>query len=155
MSRTAFNARNRLLGLALIVSLAVATALAQDAINRDASGVNLATGEAGTYLVDAAGMALYLFVPDAQGASTCYDDCATSWPPVVITSADLPTAGEGVDASLLGTTARDDGSMQLTYNGWPLYYFASDTVAGFTNGQGMGSNWFLVSDVGEAIGAAE
>lgn len=153
MSRTVINARKRLFALALIVSLVVATALAQDAA-RDASGVNLATGDAGEYLVDAAGMALYLYVPDAQVTSTCYDDCATAWPPFVVTSADaLPAAGAGVDASLFGTIDRDDGSLQLTYNGWPLYYFASDLEAGAVGGQGMGGNWFLVSALGDAVGA--
>ena len=60
-------------------------------------------------------------------------------------------AGEGVDATLLGTITRDDGSTQVTYNGWPLYYFQDDAAAGDTNGQGLGGVWFLVSPEGEAI----
>ena len=60
-------------------------------------------------------------------------------------------AGEGVDATLLGTITRDDGSTQVTYNGWPLYYFQDDAAAGDTNGQGMEGVWFLVSPEGEAI----
>ena len=60
-------------------------------------------------------------------------------------------AGEGVDATLLGTITRDDGTTQVTYNGWPLYYFAGDTAAGDTTGQGMEGVWFLVSPTGEAI----
>ena len=60
-------------------------------------------------------------------------------------------AGEGVDATLLGTITRDDGSTQVTYNGWPLYYFHEDAAAGDTNGQGLGGVWFLVSPEGEAI----
>jgi predicted lipoprotein with Yx(FWY)xxD motif len=62
-----------------------------------------------------------------------------------------PAAGEGVDAALLGTITRDDGAMQVTYNGWPLYYFADDTAPGDANGQGLGDVWFLVSPTGEAI----
>lgn len=61
---------------------------------------------------------------------------------------------EGVDATLLGTITRDDGTLQVTYNGWPLYLFAGDTAAGDTNGQGLdefGGLWFLVSPAGEAI----
>ena len=60
-------------------------------------------------------------------------------------------AGEGVDATLLGTITRDDGSTQVTYNGWPLYYFQDDAAPGDTNGQGLGGVWFLVSPEGEAI----
>jgi predicted lipoprotein with Yx(FWY)xxD motif len=60
-------------------------------------------------------------------------------------------AGEGVDATLLGTITRDDGSTQVTYNGWPLYYFHEDAAPGDTNGQGVGGVWFLVSPEGEAI----
>jgi len=60
-------------------------------------------------------------------------------------------AGEGVDATLLGTITRDDGSTQVTYNGWPLYYFHEDMAAGDTNGQGVEGVWFLVSPEGEAV----
>ena len=60
-------------------------------------------------------------------------------------------AGEGVDATLLGTITRDDGSTQVTYNGWPLYYFQDDAAPGDTNGQGLDGVWFLVSPEGEAI----
>ena len=114
------------------------------------------TTDFGPILVDGEGMSLYLFMADTQnsGTSTCGDDdgCATEWPPLV-TEGD-PVAGEGVDATLLGTITRDDGSTQVTYNGWPLYFFAEDTAAGDTNGQGIdefGGLWFLVSPAGEAI----
>ncbi len=63
-------------------------------------------------------------------------------------------AGEGVDETLLGTITRDDGTTQVTYNGWPLYHFSGDTASGDTNGQGLeefGGLWFLVSPAGEAI----
>ena len=110
----------------------------------------------GPILVDSNGMSLYVFMADTQdsGTSTCGDDdgCATEWPP--LTSDGDPVAGEGVDAALLGTITRDDGSTQVTYNGWPLYLFEEDTAAGDTNGQGIdefGGLWFLVSPAGEAI----
>jgi predicted lipoprotein with Yx(FWY)xxD motif len=63
-------------------------------------------------------------------------------------------AGEGVDATLLGTITRDDGSLQVTYNGWPLYLYKTDVMAGDYYGQGLddfGGLWFLVSPAGEAI----
>lgn len=105
----------------------------------------------GPILVDGQGRSLYLFTNDTQnsGASTCADDCLAEWP--ALTTDGDPAAGEGVDASLLGTITRDDGSIQVTYNGWPLYYFADDTAAGDTNGQGLGDVWFLVTPAGEAV----
>jgi len=119
--------------------------------------VNVTEAEGfGPILVDGNGMSLYVFMADTQdsGTSTCGDDdgCATEWPP--LTSDGDPVAGEGVDAALLGTITRDDGSTQVTYNGWPLYLFEEDTAAGDTNGQGIdefGGLWFLVSPEGEAI----
>ena len=106
--------------------------------------------------MDGDGFSLYLFMKDTQNgdASTCTDadGCATEWPPV-LTDGD-PIAGDGVDATLLGTITREDGSTQVTYNGWPLYRFHEDTAAGDTNGQGLdefGGLWYLVSPTGEAV----
>ena len=122
-----------------------------------AATVNVSeSADHGSILVDANGMSLYVFMADTQngGTSACGDDdgCATEWPPLV--SDGDPVAGDGVDASMLGTITRDDGTMQVTYNGWPLYLFEEDTAAGDTNGQGIdefGGLWFLVSPAGEAI----
>jgi len=109
--------------------------------------VDVAGSDLGEVLVDGDGMTLYLFEPDAQGASTCYDACESNWPPLV----GAVSAGDGVDGSLLGTVGRDDGSEQVTYDGWPLYYFAGDAAAGDVNGQGLNDVWYVVSDAGEAI----
>lgn len=106
-----------------------------------------ATTDLGSILVDPDGMTLYLFMPDAQGESTCYDDCAANWP--AFTGA--TTAADGADAGLVGTTERTDGTTQVTYNGWPLYYFAADAAAGDTNGQGVGGVWFVVDATGNAV----
>ena len=109
----------------------------------------------GSILVDGEGMSLYVFMADTQdsGTSACTDaECAADWPPL-LTDGD-PVAGEGVDQTLLGTITRDDGTTQVTYNGWPLYRFSGDTAPGDTNGQGLeefGGLWFLVSPTGEAI----
>lgn len=145
------NVRNNLLKITGVLALmTLALSLAQEG----EVALNLAeSAEHGQYLVDGAGMALYMFVPDAQSASTCYDDCATNWPPLTVVSADtVPALGEGLDAVLVGTVERDDGTVQVTYNGWPLYRFAGDTEAAQTNGQSVGGNWFLVDPVGEAVG---
>ncbi|MEX2323610.1 MAG: hypothetical protein WEA29_07545 [Acidimicrobiia bacterium] len=99
----------------------------------------------GAVLTDDTGRTLYLFTPDAQGDSTCTGGCATTWPPF---TGDV-SAGSGVDASLLGSITRGDGSTQATYNGWPLYFYSVDTEPGNTRGQGIGGVWFAVDADGE------
>lgn len=111
------------------------------------ASIEVASSDLGEILVDGEGTTLYLFTPDAQGDSTCYDDCEANWPPLT----DGAEAGSGVDAGLLGSTTRTDGSEQVTYNGWPLYYFAGDVAPGETNGQGINEVWFVVSPAGEPI----
>jgi predicted lipoprotein with Yx(FWY)xxD motif len=110
--------------------------------------VSTAESDLGTILVDADGMTLYLFEQDTGDASTCYGECEAAWPPLV---AEDPTAGDGVDEGKLGTTTRDDGSVQVTYDGHPLYYFASDGAPGDTQGQGIGDVWFVVDPTGKAV----
>ena len=158
MKNTGKRIHRSILGVLAAAALA-ASAFAQDqaAPASAVTGINLAeSSELGQFLTDQNGMALYLFLPDAQGASTCYDDCATNWPPVTVESTDaLPTLGAGLDQALLGTVERDDGTLQVTYNGWPLYYYIGDMEPGVTNGQGLGGNWFIVNAAGEAIGAED
>ena len=110
--------------------------------------VQLADSDLGSILVDADGMTLYLFESDTDGTSTCTADCAATWSPLID---DAPVAGDGVDEALLGTTARDDGEMQVTYDGHPLYGFASDEAPGDTEGQGVGEVWFVVDASGKAV----
>ncbi len=103
------------------------------------------------FLVDAQGRALYVFTNDTQnsGTSACTGDCLVNWPAVVVSG--MPTAGTGVDPALLSTITRDDGTMQATYNGWPLYYYAGDAAPGDVMGQAMNNTWYLVSATGTAI----
>lgn len=117
------------------------------------AGVTLgvAESELGSILVDAEGRTLYVFLNDSGGESTCYGECAANWP--ALATDGEPQAGEGVEASLLGTTEREDGTVQVTYNVMPLYYFAADEAPGDTNGQGVGDVWYVVSPEGEPIQA--
>jgi predicted lipoprotein with Yx(FWY)xxD motif len=116
-----------------------------------ATALGTATDDAhGDFLVDQDGVSLYLYTPDAAGDSTCYDACAKTWPPLLADTADV-TAGGAVDASLIGTTTRTDGTTQVTYNKWPLYLYAGDQAAGDTNGQGVQNIWFLMTPGGEAV----
>lgn len=103
------------------------------------------------FLVDNEGRVLYVYTQDTQnsGASACTGDCIVNWPAVVASG--TPVAGEGVDNAMLGTITRDDGTMQVTYNGWPLYYYAGDAAPGDITGQGMNDVWYLVSGTGTAI----
>ncbi len=103
----------------------------------------------GSILVDDKGMSLYLFTKDSPNTPTCYGKCASFWP--ALTTSGAPVAGPGLDASKLGTTTRTDGSTQVTYNGWPVYYYAKDNQPGDVNGERVGGSWFLVSPSGDPI----
>jgi predicted lipoprotein with Yx(FWY)xxD motif len=115
-----------------------------------------AVSNLGTILVDGKGYSLYLYEPDHQsGKSTCYVTCAVEWAPLLVpSSAKIPIAGPGVTASMLSTTRRTDGTIQVTYNGWPLYRWAEDTTPGEATGQALNNNgglWYVLDPAGNAI----
>ncbi|MFJ6569907.1 hypothetical protein ACIQNU_21040 [Streptomyces sp. NPDC091292] len=117
------------------------------------SQVTTATGPLGTYLVDGQGRTLYLFEGDKSSKSSCYGNCAKSWPPAEA-GADGPSGAGGVRSDLLGTSDRDDGTAQITYNGHPLYRFSGDLRAGTTAGEGstaFGASWYMVDVTGKKI----
>jgi predicted lipoprotein with Yx(FWY)xxD motif len=100
----------------------------------------------GTILVDGSGRTLYLFEKDKGGKSSCAGACAAAWPPLL--TDDAATSSAGVKAGLLGTTRRPDGKTQVTYHGWPLYYYAKDKAPGDMTGQDLkdfGAPWYVVS----------
>lgn len=123
-------------------ALAATTALAQDESAAHA-GVAISYAIEGGFLTDAEGRTLYLFLNDTEGVSNCSGDCLVRWP--AFQAADDLDLAEGLDAALFGTTERDDGTLQVTYGGWPLYYFAGDKDAGEVNGQAVGEVWYLVA----------
>jgi predicted lipoprotein with Yx(FWY)xxD motif len=106
------------------------------------SGVVLGVGDTslGQVLVDSSKMTLYLFAKDTpnDGKSACYGQCATNWPPLTVTS--VPPMPSGATGTL-ATITRDDGTMQLTYNGLPLYRYIADKAPGDTTGEGVGGVW--------------
>jgi predicted lipoprotein with Yx(FWY)xxD motif len=114
-------------------------------------GTSTSTSASEPFLVDQLGRALYLYTADTQnsGSSACTAECLTQWQPVVVTG--IPQAGNGANAALLGTITREDGTLQATYNGWPLYTYTGDSAPGTTSGQGMAGAWFLVSGAGNSI----
>src|SRR6266852_3933464 len=113
--------------------------------------VSLRTTKLGAILVGPNGHTLYLFAKDRSGKSACAGSCATYWPPLLSRK---PTAGKGVKASLLGTSMRSNGSLQVTYAKHPLYGFALDKQAGQANGEGnlaFGAKWWAVSASGTPV----
>ena len=110
------------------------------------------TGSSGTFLVNGSGRTVYMFAKDPANQSACSGACASAWPPVTTTGA--ATASGDAKASELGTITRSDGTKQVTYDGHALYYFAGDSSAGQTNGQGVdgfGAKWWLVAPSGSVI----
>lgn len=114
------------------------------------ASVALATTDLGDVLVGPDGLTLYLFTNDEAGVSNCVDSCADNWPALTVEAGSEPVAGDGVTGTL-AVIERADGSMQVTINDVPLYYFAGDSAAGDTNGQGVGGIWFVVAADGTAI----
>jgi predicted lipoprotein with Yx(FWY)xxD motif len=118
-----------------------------------AVSIDLATTSLGDVLVDGNGMTLYMYDPDAQGDSVCYDQCATNWPPLVGEGA--PTLGDGLDEAMIASVTRTDGDLpQVTYNKWPLYLWAKDAAPGDVTGQAVGGVWWVVGADGEPIRTA-
>ena len=110
----------------------------------------------GTVLVDGRGITLYMYATDTRGQpSVCYDICAVQWPPLVLPSGvAAPVAGSGVQAALLGTAPRHDGTTQITYNGWPLYLWPPDRAPGMATGQALtnaGGLWYVLTPAGHPI----
>jgi len=102
----------------------------------------------GPVLTGPNGMTLYVFANDTAGESVCYGQCESNWPPLIIADGETPTAAPGVTAGALGTTARDDGMIQVTLDDRPLYYWAFDQAVGDSTGHGVGTVWFALDASG-------
>jgi predicted lipoprotein with Yx(FWY)xxD motif len=128
---------------------------AADAASAVADGTVLTTAgsDLGEIVVEAGGRTVYVFDKDTagSGASACAGDCLAKWPPVEAGSAD--PAVDGVTADV-GTITRDDGTMQVTLQGMPLYTYAGDSDAGDVTGQGVGGNWWVVAPDGAKVTGA-
>jgi predicted lipoprotein with Yx(FWY)xxD motif len=140
--------------LAAALSLAVGLNSALAASHPAGAGAKVAVASSGLgrVLVDGRGRTLYLFEKDKNGRSACTGKCASFWPPLIAQGKPLATAG--AKASLLGTTKRADGRLQVTYNHHPLYTFVKDTRKGQTNGEevdAFGAEWYAVSAAGAKV----
>jgi predicted lipoprotein with Yx(FWY)xxD motif len=142
-------------GLLLTIVALAAVSLAvglSSALAADHAKVAVASSGLGRVLVDGRGHTLYLFAKDTNGKSACAGQCAAFWPPLIASGKSIATAG--AKASLLGTTRRADGRLQVTYNHHPLYTFAKDTSKGQTNGEevdAFGAEWYAVSAAGARV----
>jgi predicted lipoprotein with Yx(FWY)xxD motif len=149
--------RDRRIGFALamlVVAMAgVGVAMAATKSTHAKSGtVNTAkVGKFGTVLVASNGMTLYRYTPDKRNVSVCTGACAKYWPPLLVKGTAKPTVGSGATASLLGITMRANGAHQVTYAGFPLYYYAGDKKAGQANGQGFDKTWYVVGSNGAMV----
>ena len=125
---------------------APATAAPATAAPTEATVNAEAVGDAGTILVDGAtGLTLYIFTKDTKdsGKSVCTGDCLVTWPALTVEAGQTPTGGDGVTGTLGTITREDDGSLQVTYNGLPLYFFKNDTEPGDL--AGVYENWETVA----------
>jgi predicted lipoprotein with Yx(FWY)xxD motif len=132
-----------------------ATPAAEDVPATDSTSGSLVTAGTGDgmYLTDNAGRSVYILEGDDIG-TRCVGDCLVAWP---VVGGSLPVSGvPEVQGALIGTTTRADGTVQVTYAGHPLYYFAEDTGAGQTNGRDIKDtwgSWYLVRPNGETLTA--
>ena len=112
--------------LAMVVVVAVVAGLVASAQGAPSAAARLSvrSTEYGKALFGPSGKVLYVFGADRGSTSRCYGVCATAWPPVLTKGA--ATAGPGLNGKLLGTTKRKDGSLQVTYNHHPLYFYSAD-----------------------------
>jgi predicted lipoprotein with Yx(FWY)xxD motif len=158
--------RNRSRSIGLLAALAAmaagcgggAATAASSSPPKTASGqaatVGISNTGIGQVLVNTQGRTLYLFKADQGTKSACTGACAAAWPPLLAKG--KPTLGKGINASLVGTATRPEGTTQVTFNGHPLYLFAHDQKAGETNGQGVsafGAAWFALNSAGNQISA--
>jgi predicted lipoprotein with Yx(FWY)xxD motif len=126
----------------------------QQATSTDSgSGTELVAAESqyGSILFDSERQAIYVFDKEGSASSQCYGACAEAWPPVLTHGE--PRAGAGLEAKLLGTTERDAGSTQVTYNGHPLYYYVDDPPGQVLchNVDEFGGLWLVVEPSGDAV----
>ena len=98
----------------------------------------------GTILVNPAGATLYRFSADQNGQSSCTGACAQLWPPFTVAGGSQPKGASGL-VGVFATSRRADGTLQVTYNGSPLYTFSGDKTPGSAAGQGVLGMWFVVN----------
>lgn len=143
-----------LLPLVVVGALSASVAMVAAAATHAGATVKAAkTSSFGMVLVASNGHTLYRFTADSKGVNRCsaVAACSKAWPALLVKAGVRPTAGSGAKASLIGTMRAPHGMRQVTYAGFPLYFFAGDSKAGQTNGQGVAGKWFVVGTSGALV----
>ncbi len=102
-----------------------------------------ATSSVGTYLIASNGMTLYTYAKDIDNTSNCTGLCTKAWPPYTVDNRDVLHNVQSGISGMVDTTVRADGTMQVTYDGQPLYFFSQDKVSGDILGQDVGHVWYV------------
>lgn len=154
MTRLTGGFRNSRLTTALLAAVLVFAAASVALARASAATVTTHHGKLGSMLAGGNGHTLYLFTHDSRSKSSCYKTCAATWKPDLTHAKPVAAAGSGVNSKLLGTTRRSNGSLQVTYNGHPLYFYVGDKQAGNMHGENVnafGGHWYVVSTKGAAM----
>jgi len=137
---------------AVFASLLAALVVAGHATAADRGTLTVHDSDYGRVLYDSKGFVLYAFTHDPKGKSACTGACAAAWPPFLVKR--TPGAGTGARSTLLGTTRRADGTLQVTYRGRPLYYYVGDRNPGqilCQNVSEFGGLWLVVHPDGTLV----
>ena len=134
----------------VVVAVVPGVAASAQAAAGAAARLSVRSSEYGKTLFGPSGKVVYVFSADRGSTSRCYGVCAKAWPPLLTTGA--PLAGPGVVARLLGTTKRTDGTLQVTYNGHPVYYYSADPRGKIMcqHANMHGGLWLIVKPNGQA-----
>jgi predicted lipoprotein with Yx(FWY)xxD motif len=137
------------------VPAATAPSAVPDQPNRTGADLGVAnSADHGKYLVDATGQTLYMLEKDSKGASSCYDACSTQWPPLLSPKGTPKALDPALEAGAIVNIQRTDGTVQVTYNGHPLYHYSKDVAPGQINGQGVEDQfgeWYMLTPAGEPM----
>lgn len=109
----------------------------------------------GALVVNAGGRTLYHMTSEKNGHIVCTGACAKFWPPLTVAQGAKPTAGAGIKQAKLGLVKRPDGTMQVTYYGFPLYRYGDDQKRGDVKGEGEQHIWFVVDPSGKLVKSAK
>jgi predicted lipoprotein with Yx(FWY)xxD motif len=98
---------------------------------------------AGMVLAGSKGLTLYYFTKDKphSGKSACFGSCLKAWP-ALAGPVKAPTGARMPGP--MGTIRRGNGTVQVTINGYPIYYYVGDKAPGQIAGNGVEGTWHII-----------
>lgn len=117
------------------------------------SSLSSVSSKYGNILASSSGFVYYMFALDSPQKSACDSSCASVWPAVTSTTANVTVSG-GVNKAMVTEITRTDGSKQIVYNGHPLYTYSGDSGPKLTNGEGVnsyGGYWYVINTAGNVV----